>query len=216
MKILIIGAPGAGKGTQGSMLCERLQIPKLSTGDMLRAEVANRTEVGLLIEALMPTGQLIGDDVVIELLLARIREDDCARGFMLDGFPRTVAQAQALVDAGIQIEQVIVLNVDDEVIVERMSGRRFHSPSGRTYHIRHNPPKVEGRDDLTGELLTQRLDDAEATVRKRLEVYRAETLPVLNFYQGLELPVRPRIDAVDAMGSVDSVRAAVDDLVIGA
>lgn len=216
MKILIIGAPGAGKGTQGSLLCERLQIPKLSTGDMLRAEVANKTDIGLQVEALMPTGQLIGDDVVIGLLLARIEQGDCSKGFMLDGFPRTVAQAQALIDAGVQIDQIIALNVDEDVIVERMSGRRVHLPSGRTYHVRHNPPKTEGVDDLTGEPLIQRADDAEDTVRKRLDVYRAETLPVLHFYQALPQPVRPRLDRVNAMGSVDFVRAAVDALVIEA
>lgn len=216
MKILIIGAPGAGKGTQGSLLCERLQIPKLSTGDMLRAEVANKTDIGLQVEALMPTGQLIGDDVVIRLLLARIEQGDCSKGFMLDGFPRTVAQAQALIDAGVQIDQIIALDVDEDVIVERMSGRRFHLPSGRTYHVRHNPPRTEGVDDLTGESLIQRADDAEDTVRKRLDVYRAETLPVLHFYQALPQPVRPRLDRVNAMGSVDFVRAAVDALVIEA
>lgn len=216
MKILIIGAPGAGKGTQGSLLCERLQIPKLSTGDMLRAEVANKTDIGLQVAALMPTGQLIGDDVVIGLLLARIEQGDCSKGFMLDGFPRTVAQAQALIDAGVQIDQIIALDVDEDVIVERMSGRRFHLPSGRTYHVRHNPPKTEGVDDLTGEPLIQRADDAEDTVRKRLDVYRAETLPVLHFYQALPQPVRPRLDRVNAMGSVDFVRAAVDALVIEA
>ncbi|AXH60172.1 adenylate kinase [Pseudomonas amygdali] len=216
MKILIIGAPGAGKGTQGSLLCERLQIPKLSTGDMLRAEVANKTDIGLQVEALMPTGQLIGDDVVIGLLLARIEQGDCSKGFMLDGFPRTVAQAQALIDAGVQIDQIIALDVDEDVIVERMSGRRFHLPSGRTYHVLHNPPKTEGVDDLTGEPLIQRPDDAEDTVRKRLDVYRAETLPVLHFYQALPHQVRPRIDQVDAMGSVDFVRAAVDALIIEA
>lgn len=215
MKILIIGAPGAGKGTQGSLLCERLQIPKLSTGDMLRAEVANKTDIGLQIEALMPTGQLIGDDVVIGLLLARIEQADCSKGFMLDGFPRTVAQAQALVDAGVMIDRIIALVVDEDVIIERMSGRRFHQPSGRSYHVHHNPPKVEGVDDLTGEPLIQRADDAEDTVRKRLGVYRAETLPVLHFYQTLQ-PVTPRIDQVNAMGSVDFVRAAVDALVIEA
>lgn len=216
MKILIIGAPGAGKGTQGSLLCERLQIPKLSTGDMLRAEVANKTEIGLQVEALMPTGQLIGDDVVIGLLLARIEQGDCSNGFMLDGFPRTVAQAQALIDAGVQIDQIIALNVDEDVIVERMSGRRFHLPSGRTYHVLHNPPKAEGIDDLTGDPLIQRPDDAEDTVRKRLNVYRAETLPVLHFYQALPQALRPRIDQINAMGSVDFVRAAVDALFVEA
>lgn len=216
MKILIIGAPGAGKGTQGSLLCERLQIPKLSTGDMLRAEVANKTDIGLQVEALMPTGQLIGDDVVIGLLLARIEQGDCSNGFMLDGFPRTVAQAQALIDAGVQIDQIIALNVDEDVIVERMSGRRFHLPSGRTYHVLHNPPKAEGIDDLTGDPLIQRQDDAEDTVRKRLGVYRAETLPVLHFYQALPQALRPRIDQINAMGSVDFVRAAVDALFVEA
>lgn len=216
MKILIIGAPGAGKGTQGSLLCERLQIPKLSTGDMLRAEVANKTDIGLQVEALMPTGQLIGDDVVIGLLLARIEQGDCSNGFMLDGFPRTVAQAQALIDAGVQIDQIIALNVDEDVIVERMSGRRFHLPSGRTYHVLHNPPKAEGIDDLTGDPLIQRPDDAEDTVRKRLDVYRAETLPVLHFYQALPQALRPRIDQINAMGSVDFVRAAVDALFVEA
>ncbi|MBD8088556.1 adenylate kinase [Pseudomonas fluorescens] len=214
MKILIIGAPGAGKGTQGSLLCERLQIPKLSTGDMLRAEVANRTPIGLQVEALMPTGQLIGDDVVIGLLLRRVAESDCADGFMLDGFPRTVAQAEALADAGVIIDRVLVLNVDDEAIVERMSGRRFHSPSGRTYHILHNPPMIEGLDDPTGEPLTQRLDDAEETVRKRLGVYREETLPVLDFYRQMHQAVRPRFDEVDAMGPVETVRSVIDGLVI--
>lgn len=216
MKILIIGAPGAGKGTQGSLLCERLQIPKLSTGDMLRAEVVNKTDIGLQVEALMPTGQLIGDDVVIGLLLARIEQGDCSNGFMLDGFPRTVAQAQGLIDAGVQIDQIIALNVDEDVIVERMSGRRFHLPSGRTYHVLHNPPKAEGIDDLTGDPLIQRPDDAEDTVRKRLDVYRAETLPVLHFYQALPQALRPRIDQINAMGSVDFVRAAVDALFVEA
>lgn len=214
MNILIFGPPGAGKGTQGSLLCERLGIPKLSTGDMLRAEVLNRTEVGLQVEALMPTGKLIGDEVVIDLLIKRIAQPDCRKGFMLDGFPRTVAQAQALHDCGVVVDQILVLNVDEDVIVERMSGRRFHLGSGRTYHVTHNPPKQEGFDDLTGDPLTQRADDEESTVRGRLAIYRAQTLPVLSFYAQMGDSHRPCIKNVDAMGSVGAVKAAVDALVI--
>ena len=185
MKIILIGAPGAGKGTQASFLKEKYKIPQISTGDMLRAAVKGKTDLGLRAEDYMNQGQLVPDNLIIDLVKLRIGEDDCKNGFLLDGFPRTIPQAQALVDAGVLIEYVVEISVDDEQIVSRLSGRRVHEDSGRVYHIEHNPPNVEGLDDETQEPLIQRPDDQEDTIRNRLAIYHNQTKPLVEFYTSL-------------------------------
>ena len=182
MRIILLGPPGAGKGTQARYLCEAHSIPQISTGDMLRAAVANETALGLKVKAVMDSGALVSDEIIIALVEERIAQDDCRNGFLFDGFPRTIPQAQSLLDAGIDLDYVVEIKVPDEEIVRRMSGRRVHPGSGRTYHVDFNPPKVEGVDDDTGEALIQREDDAEATVRERLAVYHEQTHPLVAFY----------------------------------
>ncbi|MGH1371977.1 MAG: adenylate kinase [Cellvibrionaceae bacterium] len=185
MRIILLGAPGAGKGTQAQFIMEKYGIPQISTGDMLRAAVKAGTPLGLKAKDIMSSGGLVSDDLIIALVKDRIAQDDCAKGFLFDGFPRTIPQAEALQDAGVAIDHVLEINVEDEEIVSRMSGRRVHPESGRTYHIVFNQPKVEGKDDVTGEDLIQREDDLEETVRKRLAVYHEQTKPLVGFYQGL-------------------------------
>ena len=183
MQIILLGAPGAGKGTQAKFISDHFNIPQISTGDMLRASVSKGTELGLKAKVLMEKGELVPDDLILDLVKDRISEKDCANGFLFDGFPRTLDQANALKEKGIKIDCVIEIMVDDDEIIQRMSGRRVHSASGRTYHIKHNPPKQENIDDETGEPLIQRPDDNEETVRKRLAIYHEQTSPLVDFYK---------------------------------
>ena len=183
MQIILLGAPGAGKGTQAKFISDHLNIPQISTGDMLRASVSKGTELGLKAKVLMEKGELVPDDLILDLVKDRISEKDCANGFLFDGFPRTLDQANALKDKGIKIDCVIEIMVDDDEIIQRMSGRRVHTTSGRTYHIKYNPPKQENIDDETGEPLIQRPDDNEETVRKRLAIYHDQTSPLVDFYK---------------------------------
>ncbi len=184
MRIILLGAPGAGKGTQAQFLMAKFGIPQISTGDMLRAAIKAGTELGIKAKEVMDAGQLVSDELIIGLVKERIAQDDCKSGFLLDGFPRTIPQADAMKENGIKIDNVIEFDVPDNVIVERMAGRRVHSGSGRVYHTVYNPPKVEGKDDETGEDLSIRPDDEEATVRKRLAVYHEQTKPLVEYYQG--------------------------------
>ena len=183
MQIILLGAPGAGKGTQAKFISDHFNIPQISTGDMLRASVSKGTELGLKAKVLMEKGELVPDDLILDLVKDRISEKDCANGFLFDGFPRTLDQANALKDKGIKIDCVIEIMVDDDEIIQRMSGRRVHSASGRTYHIKYNPPLKENVDDETGEPLIQRPDDNEETVRKRLAIYHEQTSPLVDFYK---------------------------------
>lgn len=185
MRIILLGPPGAGKGTQAQALTAAFSIKQISTGDMLRAALKAGTELGLKVKAVMEKGELVSDEIILALVKERISRPDCAQGFLFDGFPRTIPQAQALLDNGINIDAVVELQVPDEKIVKRMSGRRVHLPSGRTYHVVYNPPKVEGKDDITGEPLVVRPDDQEETVRERLKVYHAQTEPLISFYRNL-------------------------------
>jgi adenylate kinase len=185
MKIILLGAPGAGKGTQAQFLTKSFDIPQISTGDMLRAAIKAGSELGTLAKSFMDSGKLVTDEIIIGLVKERILEDDCKNGFLLDGFPRTVPQADALKEAGVAIDAVIEIDVDDSVIVERMSGRRAHLASGRTYHIVFNPPKVEGKDDESGEDLVQRDDDKAEVVLDRLRIYHEQTAPLVNYYKGV-------------------------------
>lgn len=212
MRVILLGAPGAGKGTQARYIMEEFLIPQISTGDMLRAAVREGTELGLQVKDIMASGGLVSDDIIIALVKERIQADDCKNGFLFDGFPRTIPQAQALVDAGVVIDNVVEIHVEDEEIVSRLSGRRVHEGSGRVYHIDHNPPKVEGVDDETGETLIQRDDDKEETVRKRLAVYHDQTEPLVGFYKNLEgqngSPA-PKYSQVAGVGSVDEIKQAL-------
>ncbi|EAT12133.1 adenylate kinase [Bermanella marisrubri] len=206
MRIILLGAPGAGKGTQAQFICEKYEIPQISTGDMLRAAVKAGTEVGKQVEQVMQSGGLVSDDLIISLVKERIKEDDCANGCLFDGFPRTIPQAQAMIDAGVDIDYVVEIAVDDEEIVKRMSGRRVHPASGRTYHIVYNPPKVDGKDDATGEDLVQREDDAEETVRKRLKIYHDQTAPLVGFYKELKDENAPKYVHIPGVGGLNDIR----------
>ncbi len=185
MNIILLGAPGAGKGTQAQFLTKKFDIPQISTGDMLRAAIKEGTALGKLAKEAMDTGKLVTDEIIIGLVKERIEQADCKNGFLFDGFPRTVVQADAVKDAGIKINAVVEIDVKDEVIVKRMSGRRVHLASGRTYHIEYNPPKIDGKDDVTGEDLIQRVDDTEAVVKDRLSVYHEQTKPLIDYYNNL-------------------------------
>ncbi|MCL7462878.1 adenylate kinase [Pseudomonas sp. NW5] len=210
MRVILLGAPGAGKGTQARFITEKFAIPQISTGDMLRAAIKAETPLGLQVKDVMASGGLVSDEIIIGLIKERIAAADCANGFLFDGFPRTIPQAEALRDAGVVIDHVLEIAVDDEEIISRMSGRRVHPASGRTYHVLHNPPKVEGVDDETGEALIQREDDHEDTVRKRLEVYHAQTKPLVGFYQALgEQAGKPICSRVEGVGSVEAITARV-------
>lgn len=186
MKIILLGPPGAGKGTQANFICEVFKIPQISTGDMLRAAVKAATPLGLEAKKIMDAGELVSDDLILALVKERITRDDCNTGYLFDGFPRTIAQSEGMLDAGIDVDYVVELQVEDEAIVKRMSGRRVHPGSGRTYHIVFNPPKTPDTDDITGEPLIQRDDDREETVRNRLKVYHNQTAPLIVFYRGLQ------------------------------
>jgi adenylate kinase len=211
MRIILLGMPGAGKGTQARFLIENYGIPQISTGDMLRAEIKAGTALGREAKQYMDRGELVPDRLVIELVKQRVKQPDCARGFILDGFPRTLEQARALREAGVGIDVVLELHVPDAEVIERMTGRRVHLPSGRIYNVTRNPPKVAGRDDLTGEPLSVRADDAEETVRNRIAGYHAQTAPLLDYYQRLAAgePGAPRYIRVDGSGSVAASRARV-------
>lgn len=210
MRIILLGPPGAGKGTQATYITEKFGIPQISTGDMLRAAVKAGTELGLKAKGIMASGGLVSDDLIIALVKERIQASDCVNGFLFDGFPRTIPQAEALLAEGVAIDKVIEIHVADEEIIARLSGRRVHEGSGRVYHVTHNAPKREGVDDVTGEPLVQREDDQEATVRNRLDVYHDQTKPLVGFYQGLATsqpdtaPVYARVDGVGPLNEVQS------------
>jgi adenylate kinase len=211
MRLILLGPPGAGKGTQATFIKEAYGIPQIYTGDMLRAAVSAGTPLGLAAKKVMDSGKLVSDEIIIGLVRDRLRQPDCAKGYLFDGFPRTIPQAQALRDSGVAIDYVLEIDVPDAAIVERMSGRRTHAPSGRSYHVKFNPPKVPGKDDVTGEDLVQRDDDREDTVRKRLEVYQAQTRPLVDYYQkwAAEGDSRaPKYRKVDGLQSVEAVRDA--------
>ena len=209
MRLILLGPPGAGKGTQAQYICERYGIPQISTGDMLRAAVKAGTPLGMEAKKVMDAGGLVSDDIILGLIKERLQQPDCAKGFLFDGFPRTIPQAEALKDEGITLDFVVQIDVDDEEIINRMSGRRVHPASGRTYHVIFNPPRIEGRDDLTDEPLIQREDDQEETVRKRLEVYHSQTKPLVDFYSKWAEsgdPDAPRYVRIEGVGSVTDIR----------
>jgi adenylate kinase len=208
MKLILLGAPGAGKGTQASFICQKFGIPQISTGDMLRAAVKAGTPLGIEAKKVMDAGGLVSDDLIINLVKERIAQSDCTGGFLFDGFPRTIPQAEAMKAAGVRLDYVLEIDVPFEAIIERMSGRRFHAASGRTYHLSFNPPKIEGLDDLTGEPLVQRDDDKEATVKKRLDVYSAQTRPLVNYYEDwakAEPATAPKYGKISGIGGVDEI-----------
>jgi adenylate kinase len=210
MRVILLGAPGAGKGTQATFITKQFDIPQISTGDMLRAAVKAGTELGLKAKSVMDSGGLVSDDLIIGLIKDRLSQPDCANGCLFDGFPRTIPQAEALKNAGLAIDHVVEIKVDDEEIVQRISGRRVHEGSGRVYHTIHNPPKVEGMDDVTGEPLVQRKDDVEETVRHRLSVYHAQTEPLVEFYKKLEeKDGTPKFSSIPGVGSVKEITAKV-------
>ena len=209
MRLILLGAPGAGKGTQAQFITETWGIPQISTGDMLRAAVKAQTELGVAAKEVMDAGGLVSDDIIIGLVKERIKQADCANGFLFDGFPRTIPQAEAMVDAGVDIDHVVEIAVEDEEIVARLSGRRVHPASGRVYHVLHNPPKKAGVDDESGEPLVQRDDDKEATIRKRLQVYQEQTRPLVQFYQSMSGLQAPACHRVEGVGSVEDIRRKV-------
>tara|TARA_B100001109_G_C18865061_1_gene476857 strand:- start:24810 stop:25472 length:663 start_codon:yes stop_codon:yes gene_type:complete len=212
MRVILLGAPGAGKGTQAQFICDKFSIPQISTGDMLRAAVKAGSELGLKVKEIMETGGLVSDEIIIGLVKERIQQDDCANGFLFDGFPRTIPQAEAMIEAGVDIDHVVEIDVDDEEIVQRLSGRRVHPGSGRVYHIVYNPPKNEGKDDETGEELVQRDDDKEETVRKRLAIYHEQTAPLVNFYKQLESAKgenAPKYAHIAGVGSLQDIKDKV-------
>ena len=210
MRLILLGAPGAGKGTQATFICEKFGIPQISTGDMLRAAVKAGTPLGVAAKQVMDAGGLVSDDIIIGLVKERIQQADCANGFLFDGFPRTIPQAEAMKDAGVKLDYVLEIDVPFDAIIERMSGRRAHVASGRTYHVKFNPPKVDGIDDVTGEPLIQRDDDKEETVRTRLDVYSQQTRPLVTYYETwakAEPGVAPAYRAISGMGTVEEITA---------
>jgi adenylate kinase len=216
MRLILLGAPGAGKGTQAQFICEKFAIPQISTGDMLRAAVKAGTELGIAAKKIMDAGGLVSDDIIIGLVKDRLTQPDCSKGYLFDGFPRTIPQAQAMKNAGVPIDYVLEIDVPFGAIIDRMSGRRVHPASGRTYHITFNPPKVEGKDDVTGEALIQRDDDKEETVRKRLQVYNDQTRPLVEYYSTWATRSNPtdKVKApayrkVSGTGSVEDITASI-------
>ena len=207
MRIILLGAPGAGKGTQAQFVTEKFGIPQISTGDMLRAAVKAKSELGMQVEPVMASGGLVTDEIIIALVKERIQQDDCASGFLFDGFPRTIPQAEAMVDAGVDIDVVLEIDVADNEIVKRLGGRRVHLDSGRVYHTEYNPPKEQGKDDVTGEDLIQRADDSEETIRNRLSLYHEQTKPLVDFYQARQSSgVSVRVAKVNGVASVDEIK----------
>ncbi|WP_175626306.1 MULTISPECIES: adenylate kinase [Oxalobacteraceae] len=209
MRLILLGAPGAGKGTQAGFIKDKFNIPQISTGDMLRAAVKAGTPLGIAAKKIMDEGGLVSDDIIIGLVKDRLKEPDCAKGYLFDGFPRTIPQADAMKEAGVAIDYVLEIDVPDEAIVERMSGRRVHPASGRTYHVKFNPPKVAGKDDLTGEELIQRDDDKEETVKKRLSVYHEQTEVLVGYYNQWAAsgqPGAPKYRKIAGVGPVDQIR----------
>jgi adenylate kinase len=209
MRMILLGAPGAGKGTQAQFISEKYGIPQISTGDMLRAAVKAKTGLGMQAKEVMDAGGLVSDDIIVGLVKERIQQADCVNGFLFDGFPRTIPQAEAMVDAGVDIDHVLEIAVEDEEIIARLSGRRVHPGSGRVYHLIYNPPKQDGVDDDTGEALVQRDDDSEETVRKRLQIYYSQTSPLIDFYQQMSGDKVPAYHRVEGVGSVEDIRDKV-------
>ena len=216
MRLILLGAPGAGKGTQAQFICEKFSIPQISTGDMLRAAVKAGTDLGIAAKKIMDAGGLVSDDIIIGLVKDRLTQPDCSKGYLFDGFPRTIPQAQAMKDAGVPIDYVLEIDVPFDAIIDRMSGRRVHPASGRTYHVKFNPPKVSGKDDVTGEALIQRDDDKEETVRKRLQVYNDQTRPLVEYYSSWASQSSPsdKIKApayrkVNGTGNVDDITNSI-------
>lgn len=216
MRLILLGAPGAGKGTQAQFICEKFAIPQISTGDMLRAAVKAGTELGIAAKKIMDAGGLVSDDIIIGLVKDRLTQPDCSKGYLFDGFPRTIPQAQAMKDAGVPIDYVLEIDVPFDAIIDRMSGRRVHPASGRTYHVTFNPPKVDGKDDVTGEALIQRDDDKEETVRKRLQVYNDQTRPLVEYYStwatqsnAADRVKAPAYRKVSGTGSVDDITTSI-------
>ncbi len=212
MRLILLGGPGAGKGTQSTFIKEKFGIPQISTGDMLRAAVKAGTPLGLAAKKVMDSGALVSDDIIIGLVKERIKEADCANGFLFDGFPRTIPQADAMKAAGVDLDYVVEIAVDDSEIIERMSGRRVHVASGRTYHVKFNPPKIVDKDDATGEDLIQRDDDKEATVKKRLDVYHEQTEPLINYYgtwANSGVANAPKYVRIPGVGKMDDIRDAI-------
>jgi adenylate kinase len=210
MRLILLGAPGAGKGTQATFICQKFSIPQISTGDMLRAAVKAGTPLGLEAKAVMESGGLVSDNLIINLVKERITQADCANGFLFDGFPRTIPQADAMKAAGVKLDYVLEIDVPFDAIIDRMSGRRSHPASGRTYHVKFNPPKVAGVDDVTGEPLVQRADDQEETVKKRLDVYSAQTRPLVDYYAGwakTDAASAPQYRMISGTGSVEDITA---------
>ncbi len=210
MKIILLGPPGAGKGTQAAAITGRYAIPQVSTGDMLRAAAKDGAPLGLAAKKVMDAGQLVSDDIIIALVKERLKAPDCAKGYLFDGFPRTLGQAEAMKQAGVAVDHVLEIDVPEDEIVLRMSGRRVHPASGRSYHVKFNPPKTPDRDDVTGEPLIQRADDLEATVRKRLDVYRRQTQPLVEYYTRWAATGdarAPRVHRISGLGSIEEIRA---------
>ena len=215
MRIILLGPPGAGKGTQAQVITQQFQIPQISTGDMLRAAVKAGSELGVAAKKIMDAGGLVSDEIIIGLVKERLTQPDCVNGCLFDGFPRTIPQAQALINADINIDHVVEIAVPDAEIISRLSGRRVHPASGRVYHIDHNPPKVAGKDDVSGDDLVQRDDDKEETIKKRLEIYHAQTVQLVGFYQQLAASgdtTAPKYAKVEGVGSVDSISAKVSSV----
>ncbi|MBO6556699.1 MAG: adenylate kinase [Pseudomonadales bacterium] len=214
MKLILLGAPGVGKGTQAQYIMEKYGVPQISTGDMLREAVREGSELGKRVKEVMDSGALVTDEIILDLVKERIKKDDCSNGFLFDGFPRTIPQAQALLDQGIDIDCVIEINVPDHEIVGRLSGRRMHPGSGRVYHVANNPPKVEGKDDVTGEDLIQRDDDKEETIAERLSVYREQTEPLVAFYKDLSNKQGSQLSyhSIDGLGDTDDIKTVIFDI----
>ena len=217
MRLVFLGAPGAGKGTQAQFICEKYGIPQISTGDMLRAAIKAGTPLGIEAKKVMDAGRLVSDEIIIGLVKERLQQDDCRAGYLFDGFPRTLPQAEAMKSVGAELDFVLEIDVADAEIIKRMSGRRVHPASGRTYHLVFNPPKVAGKDDVTGDDLVQRADDTEETVKKRLEVYHSQTLPLIAYYQKWSATGdarAPKFRSISGVGSIEAIRQAAFDALV--